>query len=64
LTEAFRPLIDEYLSKEVLRRQGYLRFEEVDYWVTRHMNRTGEHSREIWSLLMFSLWVEAHKAYR
>jgi asparagine synthase (glutamine-hydrolysing) len=64
LTEAFRPLVDEYLSKEVLRRQGYLRFEEVDYWVNRHMSRTGEHSREIWSMLMFSLWVEEHKAYR
>lgn len=64
LTEQFRPLVDEYLSKEVLRRQGYLRFEAVDHWVTRHMDRKGEHSREIWSMLMFSLWVEEHKAYR
>jgi asparagine synthase (glutamine-hydrolysing) len=64
LTEEFRPLIDEYLSKDVLRRQGYLRPDKVDYWVDRHMNRMGEHSREIWSLLMFSLWVEEHKAYR
>jgi asparagine synthase (glutamine-hydrolysing) len=64
LTEEFRPLVDEYLSKDVLRRQGYLRPDKVDYWVKRHMNRTGEHSREIWSLLMFSLWVEEHKAYR
>jgi asparagine synthase (glutamine-hydrolysing) len=63
LTEEFRPLIDEYLSKGVLRRQGYLRPEKVDYWINRHMNRTGEHSREIWSLLMFSLWVDEHKAY-
>ncbi|SCL30718.1 asparagine synthase (glutamine-hydrolysing) [Micromonospora rhizosphaerae] len=64
LTEQFRPLVDEYLSREVLRRHGYLRPEEVEQWVDRHMNRTGEHSREIWSLLMFSLWVEEHKAYR
>jgi asparagine synthase (glutamine-hydrolysing) len=64
LTEEFRPLIDEYLSRDVLRRQGYLRPDRVDYWVDRHMNRMGEHSREIWSLLMFSLWVEEHKAYR
>lgn len=64
LTESLRPLVDEYLSSEVLRRQGYLRPDEVRHWVDRHMNRTGEHSREIWSLLMFSLWVEEHKAYR
>jgi asparagine synthase (glutamine-hydrolysing) len=64
LTGTFRPLVDEYLSKDTLRRQGYLQPEEVDRWVSRHMNRAGEHSREIWSLLMFSLWVEEHKAYR
>jgi len=64
LTDVFRPLVTEYLSKDVLRRQGYLRAEEVDHWVSRHMERAGEHSREIWSLLMFSLWVEEHKAYR
>lgn len=64
LTGTFRPLVDEYLSEDTLRRQGYLQPEEVDRWVQRHMNRTGEHSREIWSLLMFSLWVEEHKAYR
>ncbi|HEX5543207.1 MAG TPA: asparagine synthase (glutamine-hydrolyzing) [Micromonospora sp.] len=60
----FKPLIDEYLSKDVLQRQGYVRPEEVNHWVSRHMSRKGEHSREIWSLLMFSLWVEEHKAYR
>jgi asparagine synthase (glutamine-hydrolysing) len=64
LTEAFRPLVDEYLSKDVLRRQGYLQPDEVSRLVTRHMDRAAEHSREIWSLLMFSLWVEEHKAYR
>jgi asparagine synthase (glutamine-hydrolysing) len=64
LTREFRPLIDEYLSKDVLRRHGYVRPDKVEYWVNRHMNRAGEHSREIWSLLMFSLWVEEHKAYR
>jgi asparagine synthase (glutamine-hydrolysing) len=64
LTGPFRPLVDEYLSKDVVRRQGYLQFDEVSRLVTRHMDRTAEHSRELWILLMFSLWVEEHKAYR
>ena len=64
LMRQFRPLVNEYLSKDTLRRQGWLQPEEVDHWVTRHMNRVGEHSRELWILLMFSLWVEEHKAYR
>ncbi|SDY14782.1 asparagine synthase (glutamine-hydrolysing) [Micromonospora pattaloongensis] len=64
LTGVFRPLVAEYLSRAVVERQGYLRFEEVDRLVTQHMERTAEHSRELWTLLMFSLWVEEHKAYR
>ncbi|MEV1289401.1 asparagine synthase (glutamine-hydrolyzing) [Micromonospora sp. NPDC049679] len=64
LTGVFRPLVEEYLSRDVLRRQGYLRFDEVNQLVTRHMEHRAEHSRELWILLMFSLWVEEHKAYR
>ena len=64
LTEQFRPLVDEYLSHEVLRRQGYFQPDEVSAWVKQHMNGGAENSRELWILLMFSLWVEEHKIYR
>jgi asparagine synthase (glutamine-hydrolysing) len=56
--------VEEYLGKDVLQRQGYFQFDEVRKWVSRHMAGTAEHSREIWILLMFSLWAEEHKAYR
>ena len=62
LTDTFRPLVDEYLSVDVLRRQGFFQPDEVRRWIARHMARGGEHSREIWILLMFSMWVEEHKA--
>jgi asparagine synthase (glutamine-hydrolysing) len=62
LTDTFRPLVDEYLSADVLRRQGFFQPDEVRRWIARHMARGGEHSREIWILLMFSMWVEEHKA--
>jgi asparagine synthase (glutamine-hydrolysing) len=64
LRGVFRPLVEEYLGKDVLQRQGYFQFDEVRKWVSRHMAGTAEHSREIWILLMFSLWAEEHKAYR
>jgi asparagine synthase (glutamine-hydrolysing) len=64
LTGQLRPLVDEYLSPEVLRRQGYFQPDEVARWVRRHMDGTAEHGRELWILLMFNLWVEEHKAYR
>jgi asparagine synthase (glutamine-hydrolysing) len=64
LAGPFRPLVDEYLNRDVLRRQGYFQPDEVAKWVERHMNGSAEHGRELWILLMFSLWVEEHKAYR
>jgi asparagine synthase (glutamine-hydrolysing) len=64
LKQVFRPLVNEYLSKELLQRQGYFRYDQVDKIVRRHMNGTAEHSREIWILLMFSLWAEQEKMYR
>ena len=64
LTGVFRSLVNEYLSIDVLRDQGYFQADEVQRLVARHMAGAAEHSREIWILLMFSLWVEAHKAHR
>jgi asparagine synthase (glutamine-hydrolysing) len=64
LAGPFRPLVDEYLSPEVIRRQGYFEPNEVSRWVARHMDGNSEHGRELWILLVFSLWVEEHKAYR
>lgn len=64
LTGQFRPLVDEYLSRDVLRRQGYFDPDEVARWVQRHLDGRAEHGRELWLLLVFSLWVEEHKAYR
>jgi asparagine synthase (glutamine-hydrolysing) len=64
LKHVFRPLVSEYLGREMLQRQGYFRFDEVDKIVRRHMNGTAEHSREIWILLMFSIWADQEKMCR
>lgn len=60
----YRPLLDDYLGRAVLERQGYLRFDEVDRLLQRHMSGAGDHSRELWAVLMLSMWAEKHKAYR
>jgi asparagine synthase (glutamine-hydrolysing) len=64
LKHVFRPLVNEYLSKETLQRQGYFRFDHVDKIVKRHLAGAAEHGREIWILLMFSLWADREKMYR
>ncbi|MEV6932543.1 asparagine synthase (glutamine-hydrolyzing) [Dactylosporangium sp. NPDC051485] len=60
----FQPLVREYLSRDILRRQGYLRFEAVNEIVERHLGGAAEHAREIWILLLFTMWAEQEKAYR
>jgi hypothetical protein len=32
--------------------------------VRRHLDGVAEHGREIWTLLMFTLWAEQHKVQR
>ncbi|WP_432827392.1 asparagine synthase (glutamine-hydrolyzing) [Dactylosporangium sp. CA-092794] len=60
----FRPLVREYLGRDVLQRQGYLRFDAVNEMVERHLGGAAEHAREIWILLLFTMWAEQEKAYR
>ncbi|MEV0132498.1 asparagine synthase (glutamine-hydrolyzing) [Dactylosporangium sp. NPDC050688] len=64
LRGVYRPLVGDYLSRDVLRRQGYLRFDAVNEIVERHLSGVAEHAREIWILLMFTMWAEQEKAYR
>lgn len=64
LRETFRPLVEDFLSPEVVQRQGFFNAEEVQQLVGRHMARTAEHSREIWTLLVFSMWAEQQKFCR
>jgi asparagine synthase (glutamine-hydrolysing) len=64
LAGPFRPLVREYLSRDVLRRQGFLQFEPVDRLVRRHLDGVADHAREIWTLLVFTVWAEQHKAQR
>ena len=53
-----RPLVDTFLSPEVVRRQGYFVPEGVAGLVAAHMAGRADYSRNLWGLLMFSLWLE------
>jgi asparagine synthase (glutamine-hydrolysing) len=64
LRGVYRPLVREYLSRDVLERQGYLQFDAVNTIVNRHLGGGAEHAREIWILLLFTMWAEQEKAYR
>ena len=58
LKEGLKPLVDHYLSSEVVSRQGYFNPHTVQHLVTSHMSGKADFSRNIWALLMFNVWVE------
>lgn len=58
LKEDLRPVVDHYLSPEMVSRQGYFHPHTVQHLVQSHMNGKADYSRNIWALLMFNVWVE------
>ena len=54
------PFARETLSAATLRRQGYLRPEAVARVLDDHVRGRADLSRQLWGLLMFTLWFERH----
>ena len=50
------PFAREVLSPETLRSQGVFDPGHVTQLFDDHVSRTADHSRHLWSLLMFTLW--------
>ena len=48
----------DLLSPERLKAQGYFRPEPVAKLLDEHLDRRADRSRQLWSLLVFSLWSE------
>jgi asparagine synthase (glutamine-hydrolysing) len=58
LKEGLKPLVDHYLSSEMVSRQGYFNPHTVQQLVNAHMSGKADYSRNLWALLMFDVWVE------
>ncbi len=52
------PFAREVLAPEVIRRQGFFNSERVGQLLDAHVERREDYSRQIWSLLSFTLWHE------
>lgn len=53
-----RELVHDALSPETVRRQGIFRPDAIQAMLGAHQRRQRNHSHNIWTLLMFSLWWE------
>ncbi|TMQ25759.1 MAG: asparagine synthase (glutamine-hydrolyzing) [Candidatus Rokuibacteriota bacterium] len=58
LKRELRPLVDEYLSPDRIRREGFFRSEVTARLVAEHMAGRADHSRNLWALLLFGVWLE------
>jgi asparagine synthase (glutamine-hydrolysing) len=58
LRRDLQPLAREVLSRDVLTRQGFFRPDAAIRLLEDHVARKADYSRQIWSLLVFTIWFE------
>jgi len=60
LNGPLRPLIETHLGRAAVARQGLFNPETVDRLRSEHDAGRRDHSRNLWGLLVFSLWYDRH----
>ena len=58
LRNELRPLVEETLGEEKLRRQGLLNAAFVRGLLAEHLSGRADHRRPLWTLLCFQLWYD------
>lgn len=56
LNQEFRPLVDELLAPDRLRREGIFRVDTVERLKTQHARQEQNHSHVLWALVVFQDW--------
>ena len=58
LKRELRPLMEDLLSEERIRRQGLFRWQTVDRYLTEHLAGQANHAHKLFPLMVFSRWTE------
>jgi len=61
LRNELRPLLDEYLNADRVRREGFLRPEGVRRVVEEHLSGRRDNQYRLWALLVFAMWLERYR---
>jgi asparagine synthase (glutamine-hydrolysing) len=56
-----RPLMEDLLSSDRVRKEGVFRADTVDRLKTEHVERRANHSHVLWSLMVFQDWRQRWK---
>ena len=60
LRHDLKPLLDEYLGAERVRREGFLLPGGVSRVVREHLSGARDNQYRLWALLVFAMWRERH----
>lgn len=61
LRDELRPLLDEYLNADRVRREGFLRPGGVKRVVDEHLSGRRDNQYRLWALLVFAMWLERYR---
>jgi asparagine synthase (glutamine-hydrolysing) len=56
LNTRLKPLVDDYLSEETLRRRGYFHPAAVQQLIQEHRSSRRDHTWHLWALVVFEEW--------
>jgi asparagine synthase (glutamine-hydrolysing) len=60
LRNELKPLLEEYLGEERIRREGFLLPAGVSRLVREHLSGRQDHQYRLWALLVFGMWRERY----
>lgn len=55
-----KPLINEFLSEDLIRKQGYFNLSAIEQILNDHDKGIANYSSQIWSLLVFQMWYKQY----
>lgn len=58
LKRELRPLMEEFLSEQRIRRQGLFQWQTVDRYLSEHLSGRQNHAHKLFPLMVFSRWAE------
>jgi asparagine synthase (glutamine-hydrolysing) len=64
LRERLRPLLEDMLAPETLKKQGIFQAQAVQELIRQHMSGQADLRKPLWTLLVFQLWWQAHRKGR
>jgi asparagine synthase (glutamine-hydrolysing) len=60
LRKELKFLIDEFLSRDFINKQGIFEFEVIDHMIKKHLSKRMDTSWQLWNLIVFQHWYKRY----